>query len=129
MTRLLLITFALTLALAAPASAKTTVCKVGYYSPGIESEFPAPGKLRAHNLPRLTYGYAPRCLVAESLVGAVQQAWADGDYNSRTVHIQGARWDGGTWRVRYRLATNGQWSWGEFTATRGKQRVTWDGYS
>src|SRR3954452_4709247 len=129
MKRVFLLAVVATLAFAAPASAQTTACKVGYYAPGIEAEFPAPGKLRAHDLPRKTNDDAPRCLVAESIVSNVQVAWARYGHAPRTVHPYGASWDGGRWRVSYRLATNGDSSWGVFTATHGRARVTWEGYS
>ena len=120
------------LAVPGAASAHTTSCKVGYYSPGLDESFPAVDKLRARNLPRLTDGYAPRCLVAEGVAGAVQSYWSEYYRAPRRVTVMGASWYSGKWNVRYRLETNGEWSWGEFTARKvGKphQVVTWKGYS
>ena len=102
----------------ATASASTTSCKAGYYSPGLDDTFPAVDKLRARNLPRLTSGYAPRCLVAESVAGAVQYYWSEHYHAPRRVNVMGARWYSGKWTIRYRLRSNGHWSWGEFTARK-----------
>jgi hypothetical protein len=113
----------------AAASAKTSVCKVGVYYPDIETQFPAPGRLRAHNLPRWTDGYAPRCMVAEWLVANVQWYWADHGHAPRRVDAMNDVWDGGVWHLKYRLRSNGDVMWAEFTATQGTKRVTWEGYS
>lgn len=52
----------------------------------------------AHNLPAKTYGYAPPCLVAETIEAHVMQAPGFPKF----AHPQGARWTAGKWRVRYR---------------------------
>ena len=113
----------------AAASAKTTSCKAGRFSPGLQHDFPAVHKLHARNLPRLTDGYAPRCLVAEGIAGSVQHYWSEHYRAPRHVDVMGARWYSGRWSIRYRVRTNGGASWGEFTARQGRKVVTWKGYS
>src|SRR3954453_13794655 len=72
------------LAFTSSASAASPVaCKVGH----LDEMFPGAGKIRAHNVPRLTYGYAPRCLVAESIVGNVQWYWRDHGRAPRSTHV------------------------------------------
>ena len=95
--------------------------------------YPAVSKVKATNLPRLTDGYAPRWLVAESVVGLIQYRMSDGKGIPSRVRVGGARWNGGTWRIRYRLVTvtegGNDYSYGRFTATHGSQRLTFNGYS
>jgi hypothetical protein len=86
---------------AAPASADHVSCRVGYYSPGADTASPAVTNLRAYNLPRKTDGYAPRCLVAEALVGKIQFRYERGGRLPAKVWIYGARWNGGRWRCTY----------------------------
>jgi hypothetical protein len=91
---------------AAPAAHASTVkCRTGYFAPGLDRESPRASRLRAIDLPRLTDGYAVRCLVAESVAADVQLAF-------------GARWNGGTWQV----AASGK----HVTATHGHRRVKFD---
>jgi hypothetical protein len=119
--------------LAGNASAATPVVKCdGKTYGGIDrNTFPVIYNLRAINLPRKTDGYAPRCLVAESIGGMVQ-VYA-GNHSGRIptkVHIGGARWDGGTWRISYRMANDANEDpYAKFTATHGRERVTFDGAS
>ena len=61
------------------------------------------------NLPRLTDGYAPRCLVTEGIAGSVQYS------------------GGGS--IRYPVRTNVDASWREFTTLQDRKVVTWKGYS
>jgi hypothetical protein len=85
----------------ATASADSISCRVGYYAPGADTASPTITNLRAHNLPRKTDGYAPRCLVAESIVAEIQRTYGDrGDLPAR-VRVYGARWSGGRWRCSY----------------------------
>src|SRR5215210_2070012 len=89
----------------APASADTVTCAPGEYLL-LHGENPRIADLRAHNLPRKTDGYAPRCLVAEAIAAEVQRALQNGERAPRTVRVYGARWSGGTWRCRYRGEVN-----------------------
>ena len=58
-------------------------------------------KLRASDLPRRTDGYAPRCLVAESVAGEVKRAIQDTGERPSQVRVFGARWNGGRWHCAY----------------------------
>ena len=93
----------LVLAAAAPATATAghVSCRVGYYSPGADAASPTVTSLRAHNLPRKTDGYAPRCLVAEAIVGKIQFRYEESGELPAKVWIYGARWNGGRWRCSY----------------------------
>ena len=86
---------------AAPARADHVTCRVGYYSPGADTDSPTVRNLRAYNLPRRTDGYAPRCLVAEALVGKIQFRYGRSGTLPAKVWIYGARWNGGRWRCSY----------------------------
>jgi hypothetical protein len=90
-------------AVAAPAaSARTVTCEPGKYSPEL-GEDPHPVRnLRAIDLPRLTDGYAPRCLVAEGLASRVAFDVGEGRKPPARVKVFGARWYGGSWRCKYR---------------------------
>jgi hypothetical protein len=90
-------------ALAAPATAAAdhVSCRVGYYSPGADTASPSITNLRAHDLPRKTDGYAPRCLVAEAIVGKIQFRFGRSGKLPAKVWIYGARWNGGRWRCSY----------------------------
>ncbi len=104
MPRLILGGLVAAAALAAPATAAAghVSCRVGYYSPGADTASPTVTSLRAHNLPRKTDGYAPRCLVAEAIVGE-DPVPLRGRAGScpRRLWIYGARWNGGRWRCSY----------------------------
>ena len=89
------------LALAPPAAADSVDCRVGHYSPGADRAQPTVTNLLAHNLPRRTDGYAPRCLVAEAIVGKIQLRCAERGALPAKVRVYGARWDGGRWRCSY----------------------------
>jgi hypothetical protein len=95
-----LLAVAATVVAAAPASADTVTCAPGEYLL-IGGENPRIADLRAHNLPRKTDGYAPRCLVAEAIAAEVQHALQDGKQAPRTVSVFGARWRSGKWRCSY----------------------------
>jgi hypothetical protein len=95
-----LLAAAATLVAAAPASADTVTCAPGEYLL-IRGENPRIADLRAHNLPRKTDGYAPRCLVAEAIAAEVQRALQDGKKAPRTVSTFGAQWSSGKWKCRY----------------------------
>ena len=85
---------------ATPASADAVTCIPGEYLL-IGGENPRIADLRAHNLPRRTSGYAPRCLVAEAIAAEVQHALQDGKRAPRTVSVMGAQWSSGKWRCSY----------------------------
>jgi hypothetical protein len=95
-----LLTAAATAVAAAPASADTITCQPGEYQL-LHGENPTIASLKAHNLPRKTDGYAPRCLVAEAIASDIQRALQDGERAPRTVFPSGARWSAGKWRCRY----------------------------
>jgi hypothetical protein len=86
---------------AAPASADHVRCPIGQYLFGLETATPKPSKLRAHNLPRKTDGYAPRCLVAEAIVAEIQLGYGEKGRLPARLSVFGARWSGGRWRCSY----------------------------
>jgi hypothetical protein len=85
---------------AAPASAVTITCDPGEYLL-VRGENPTIENLRAHNLPRKTDGYAPRCLVAEAIAAEIQRRLQEGRKAPSTVSIMGAQWSSGKWRCSY----------------------------
>jgi hypothetical protein len=117
------------------ADASTVGCRIGHYSPALDDkQFPTIHRLRATNLPRLTSDYAPRCLVAESLAGLVKDGVAraaqrHGDdfrfdeHAPKSVRPRGARWDAGSYRVRYRVMRCDCDPYVAVTATRGRKSV------
>lgn len=132
-----LVTAAILLALA-PSAASAKACGGDTYGAIDRTAFPTVGNLKAVGLPKKTDGYAPRCLVAESVAGLVQASWRD-DGNGQwsfaaTVRPRGARWDGGRWRCTYvaqgeDIAGVGYVAWVEATCkhrTRSGRRVTFD---
>jgi hypothetical protein len=100
MLRAILIALLAVAATAAPASADTITCNPGEYLL-LRGENPRIADLRAHNLPRKTDGYAPRCLVAEAIAAEIQRTLQGGGKAPRTVLVYGARWSGGKWRCTY----------------------------
>ena len=120
---------------AATAEARTVKCRIGYFSPGLDdNRFPTIHQLRAVDLPRRTDGYAPRCLVAESVAALVKDGVAKAARNHgydfrfdrhapRNVTPMGARWYGGRYRVRYRLLRCDCDPYVQVTATRGTKRI------
>ncbi len=100
MLRAILIALLALAATAAPASADTITCDPGEYLL-LHGENPTIAALKAHNLPRKTDGYAPRCLVAEAIASEIQRTLQNGGAKPRTVRVYGARWNGGKWRCRY----------------------------
>ena len=92
---------ALLIVVVPPAQADTKRCRVGYYSPGADIRQPDITKLRAINLPRRTDGYAPRCLVAEAIVGRIQDRYEETGALPATVRVYGAAWSGGRWNCTY----------------------------
>ena len=121
------------LAVPAKAHAATTRCSGHRYGLISSHAFPAIRRLRAHGLPRRTDGYAPRCLVAEAVAGLVQSRWGKDDASvpaPTRVHPRGARWDGGIWRLRYRVVTGEvDGTHAEITGRHGHRRITFAGYS
>jgi hypothetical protein len=95
-----LLAAAATAVTATPASADTITCDPGEYQL-LHGENPTIAALKAHNLPRKTDGYAPRCLVAEAIASDIQRALQNGERAPRTVFAYGARWTAGKWRCRY----------------------------
>lgn len=107
---------------AAPAGAATKTCKPGRYLLVEPDKFPVVSKLRAHNLPRKTDSYAPPCLVAEAIAADIQRRWSR--QRLRVVRPQGAQWNGGRWRCRYRQRTSGGATYQATSCRNGRQRVT-----
>jgi hypothetical protein len=99
----LVLALALAVAAVGPpaASAKTVSCRVGRYFPGTPNVNPTISKLKAINLPRLMDGYAPRCLVAESMAQWAIDDFRQGHQPRKRVWLRGARWNGGHWRCKY----------------------------
>jgi hypothetical protein len=95
-----LLAAAAALVAAAPAGAVTITCDPGEYLL-LHGENPTIEDLKAHNLPRKTSGYAPRCLVAEAIAAEIQRTLQDGKQAPRTVSVMGARWSSGKWRCSY----------------------------
>jgi hypothetical protein len=100
----------------------------------MQSQFPSVRSVKAANLPTKTYGYAPRWLVAETAVATDSMVkMSETGRIPKTVHPQGARWDGGKWRVSYRVVTvtedGNDYSYGAFTVRKGSQVLTFNGYS
>jgi len=95
-----LLAAAATAVAAAPASADTVTCAPGEYLL-LRGENPRITDLKAHNLPRKTDGYAPRCLVAEAIAAEIQRALQNGEKAPRTVSTYGAQWSSGKWKCSY----------------------------
>ena len=101
LTLIALLAAAATAVAAAPASADTITCDPGEYQL-LHGENPTIADLKAHNLPRKTDGYAPRCLVAEAVVAEIQLGYDEqqGRLPPR-LRVFGARWSAGRWRCSY----------------------------
>ena len=97
---LLLLAALLAVPATAQAKAITITCDAGQYQL-LHGENPRIADLKAHNLPRRTSGYAPRCLVAEAIASDIQQALQNGRKAPRTLSAYGARWGAGRWRCSY----------------------------
>src|SRR5262245_29345486 len=108
---------------ATAANAQTTICSGERYLL-IDDGFPGVRALRAIDLPVLTDGYAPRCLVAEAVAGLVQDGVQRKQRLPAVVHPRGARWDGGLWSVRYRFQKTRDGGYQVMTARRGRQQIT-----
>lgn len=128
MRKLILAALATATVLAVPATASASSNTIDLPRE-YQKSFPAVERVKATNVPRLTDGYAPRWLVAQGLVGVIQYRMSEGKGIPSRVWVRGARWNGGYWRVRYRVVTNGDWSYGRFTATHGSQTLQFNGYS
>jgi hypothetical protein len=105
------------------ANAQTTLCSGERYLL-IDEGFPGVRVLRAIDLPVLTDGYAPRCLVAEAVAGLVQDGVQQKHRLPSVVHPRGARWDGGLWSVTYRFQKTRDGGYQVMTARRGRQQIT-----
>ena len=100
---------------------------------GGNGRFPTIHRLRAVRLPRLTDGYAPRCLVAEAVAGlakdrvgrAARRHGVDFRVDKRPKRVKpmGARWSGGAYRVKYRLLACDCDPYVQVTAVRGRKRI------
>jgi hypothetical protein len=99
-TLALLAVAAAVLVAATPASGVTITCDPGEYLL-LHGENPTIEDLRAHNLPRKTSGYAPRCLVAEAIAAEIQRVLQNGRKAPSTVSVMGAQWSSGKWRCSY----------------------------
>jgi hypothetical protein len=119
----------LTAAFAVPSIASASSTVTLKMPRELQRSFPSVRSVKATNLPAKTYGYAPRWLVAETAVGQIQWSMTDTGRIPKTVHPEGARWDGGVWSVRYRVITTDDYSYGKFTLRKGSQTMTFAGYS
>jgi hypothetical protein len=130
LTAALACTGAVLAAPAADAKPVTVKCPEGRYGDNNGGEFPVAYNVKATGLPAKTDGYAPRCLVAWSGVGFIRSGW-NGRTGTppKTVHLQGASWDGGVWRVRLKTITTDDGAYGKFTLSRGSKRITFEGGS
>ena len=79
---------------ATPSYSKS--CHFGDY--GSETETLGPERLRITSTKRRIDGYAPLCLVAES----VADGWTRVLKNGKKFRVMGARWDGGYYACIYR---------------------------
>ncbi len=138
-SRLALVILAAFLALAPAASANTTRCTGNRYG-GITPRFRITNEL-ATNLPRLTSGYAPRCLVADSVVGEVENGVGSNAFrrcvlsahnvNVWKCHVGGARWEAGVWTVRFKghfdqVVLGAVTGSDHVVATHGRERVSFN---
>lgn len=118
----------LVLLVAAPgATAQTTICRGNHYLLIDKSAFPTIRNLRAVNLPTLTEGYAPRCLVAESIASDIQYYWSNHQRFPRSVWPHGASWTGHIWTLRYtkrHLRSEPAVQYEHAVARRGRRAVT-----
>jgi hypothetical protein len=87
--------------------------------------FPTIRQLRTYNLPRLTDGYAPRCLVAETIASIIQTRRG----RPGRFRVGGARWYAGVWVVRRTIVRTRDGGYAKYTGTHGRQRVTFNGFS
>jgi hypothetical protein len=100
------------------AAAKTVRCRIGKYSLVHNDEYTEVSQLRAIGLPAKTSDYAPPCLVAESIASWVQYRHGR---PKRRIHVYGARWDGGWWRLSH---YTDDLAYDRWVAKKGSQRVT-----
>jgi hypothetical protein len=108
---------------ASPAYAVTKSCD-GHSYGGIDpNAFPNVQHLRVIDLPPKTDGYAPPCLVAESVAGLVQYKWRQ---SPKVVWARGARWNGGLWHVTYQFQKTRDGGYMKMTARKDEQRITAD---
>lgn len=111
----------------AASAAQVTKCSGKTYGGIDPSGFPSVSKLRAIDVPAKTDGYAPRCLVAETVAGQVQAHWHN--HGPRVVWARGARWNGGHWRMSYRVVSKDEGTYAVITARHGDERITFEGGS
>jgi hypothetical protein len=120
-----LLVAAVVLIIPATASASSVV----WVKVDAATQFPAVNRVKTVNLPAKTDGYAPRWLVAEGAVGVIQSRMSEGRGIPSRIRVMGARWYAGTWNVRYRVVTNGEYSYGKFVVSQGSKRLEFNGYS
>lgn len=83
------------------AGAKTIHCSGHRYRLIDSHAFPSISNLDATNLPTFTSGYAPRCLVAESLAADIQFYWSEHGRLPNKDRPYGARWRAPTFKITY----------------------------
>jgi hypothetical protein len=110
----------------AAANAQTTRCDGNHYLLVSTHIPPSVANIVAVGLPRLTDGYAPRCLVAEAIAGEVQQFRNRHHRYPNSLRIMGAQWDGGVWTLSYGTRKAGGKRYQHATAQQGDKRVTAD---
>jgi hypothetical protein len=108
------------------ASAQTTRCNGNHYLLIDTHGSPSVANIVATGLPRLTDGYAPRCLVAEAVAADVQQFHRLHHRYPKSLHTYGAQWDGGVWKFSYVTRKAGSERYQHATATQGARRITID---
>jgi hypothetical protein len=114
-------------AVCAPAAvAQTTRCSGKQYDLIRNNQKPTVKNIAAVNLPRLTDGYAPRCLVAEAIGGDVQIFFFQHHRLPRSMHEFGAQWDGGVWKLSYANRRAKGKRYQHATARHGRETVTFD---
>ena len=114
---------------AAPAAASVThVTLTEQRCPTTSATFPGIYGARLVNVPKLTYGYAPRWLLVCGAAGQIQYAWASSKPTPKRIWLRGARWDGGVWRVRKHLMPATSDVFMRYVLERGAQRIVMNGW-
>ena len=109
------------------ASAKTIHCSGHRYRLIDGRAFPSISNLDATNLPTFTSGYAPPCLVAESLAADIQFYWSGHYKLPKKDRPYGARWRAPTFKITYTkkpLKNEPGNSYKYAVAKAGKEKIT-----
>jgi hypothetical protein len=130
MRRLLVLSIVVaSLLVATPSAAAAKPCRFGYYVPGSPNGTLIK-KLKITTTTQRIDGYAPPCLVAESV------AYDATGTGKRRIHVYGARWDGGSYHCRSKLVYDRSRQFVRYTRMRCthaddayKATVTWQIHS